>query len=54
MRYTLRCYRDIAKAIRNYEKHGIAFEEAATVVGDSSGLDGADVEHSIHEADSNE
>ena len=40
---------DIAKAIANFEKHGVPFEEAATVLGDSNGLDWEDVEHSHQE-----
>ena len=40
---------DIPKAIANFEKHGIPFEEAATVFGDANGLDGDDAEHSTHE-----
>jgi uncharacterized DUF497 family protein len=40
---------DIPKAIANFEKHGVPFEEAATVFGDSNGLDGDDAEHSTHE-----
>ena len=40
---------DIPKAIANFEKHGVPFEEAATVFGDASGLDGDDEEHSTHE-----
>jgi hypothetical protein len=40
---------DIPKAIANFEKHGVSFEEAATVFGDSNGLDGDDAEHSTHE-----
>ena len=40
---------DIGKAIVNYEKHGIPFEEAAIVFGDVNGLDGEDVGHSTHE-----
>jgi hypothetical protein len=40
---------DIPKAIANFEKHGVSFEEAATVLGDSNGLDGDDAEHSTHE-----
>ena len=40
---------DIPKAIANFEKHGVPFEEAATVFGDASGLDGGDTEHSTHE-----
>lgn len=30
---------DVAKAIVNFEKHGVSFEEAATVFGDGNGLD---------------
>jgi uncharacterized DUF497 family protein len=30
---------DIAKAIANFEKHRVPFEEAATVFGDSNALD---------------
>ena len=40
---------DIPKAIANFEKHGVPFEEAATVFGDANGLDGDDAEHSTHE-----
>jgi uncharacterized DUF497 family protein len=40
---------DIRKAIFNYEKHGISFEEAATVFGDANGLDSEDLAHSYHE-----
>ena len=40
---------DIPKAIANFEKHGVPFEEAATVFGDANGLDGEDAEHSTHE-----
>ena len=40
---------DILKSIANFEKHGVPFEEAATVFGDSNGLDGDDAEHSTHE-----
>lgn len=40
---------DILKSIANFEKHGIPFEEAATVFGDPNGLDGDDAEHSTHE-----
>jgi uncharacterized protein len=39
---------DIPKSIANFEKHGVPFEEAATVFGDSNGLDGDDAEHSTH------
>ena len=30
---------DAPKALRNYEKHGVPFEEAATVFSDPDGLD---------------
>jgi uncharacterized DUF497 family protein len=40
---------DVWKAISNFEKHGVPFEEAATVFGDSEGLDWEDVAHSKHE-----
>jgi hypothetical protein len=40
---------DIPKAIANFEKHGVPFEEAATVFGDANSLDGDDVEHSTQE-----
>jgi uncharacterized DUF497 family protein len=37
---------DIPKAIANFEKHHVPFEEAATVFGDPDGLDWDDVAHS--------
>ena len=40
---------DIPKAIANFEKHGVPFEEAATVFGDSNAFDWNDVTHSRHE-----
>ncbi|MBI5314450.1 MAG: BrnT family toxin [Nitrospirae bacterium] len=40
---------DIPKAIANFEKHGIPFEEATTIFADSDALDGEDIEHSTHE-----
>jgi len=40
---------DVQKAITNYEKHRISFEEAATIFGDPDGLDGEDSDHSKHE-----
>jgi len=40
---------DIPKAIANFEKHGVPFEEAATVFGDSDGLDGSGAAHSTCE-----
>lgn len=41
---------DAAKATRNVEKHGVTFEEAATVFADPDGLDWQDVEHSATES----
>ena len=35
---------DAGKALRNYEKHGVSFEEAATVFGDANALEWEDVE----------
>ena len=40
---------DIPKAIANFEKHGVPFEEATTVFADPDTLDGDDPEHSTHE-----
>ena len=40
---------DIPKSIANFEKHGVPFEEAATVFGDANGLDWDDVAHSHQE-----
>jgi uncharacterized protein len=40
---------DVAKAIANFEKHGVSFEEAATVFGDVNGLDWDDPAHSSQE-----
>jgi uncharacterized DUF497 family protein len=40
---------DIPKAIANFEKHGVPFEEAATVFGDANGLDWEDRTHSQQE-----
>jgi uncharacterized DUF497 family protein len=37
---------DVQKAILNFEKHGVSFEEAATTFGDEDGLDWDDAEHS--------
>jgi len=34
---------DTRKAIGNFEKHGVPFEEAATVFGDPDGLDWKDL-----------
>jgi uncharacterized DUF497 family protein len=40
---------DASKARINHEKHGVAFEEAATVFADPDGLDWEDPEHSKDE-----
>ena len=40
---------DVAKAIANFEKHGVSFEEAATIFGDVNGLDWDDPAHSAQE-----
>ncbi|MBS0184343.1 MAG: BrnT family toxin [Nitrospira sp.] len=40
---------DIQKAIINYEKHGVSFEEATTAFSDPNALDGEDLAHSQHE-----
>src|SRR6266849_2915613 len=36
---------DTRKALKNYEKHGVLFEEAATIFGDPEALDWEDLEH---------
>jgi uncharacterized DUF497 family protein len=41
---------DVAKAISNYEKHGVSFEEAATVFGDANALEWQDLTHSQQES----
>ena len=41
---------DAQKAAANRAKHGVAFEEAATVFGDPDALDGPDIQHSVREA----
>jgi hypothetical protein len=40
---------DTAKAIRNEEKHGVSFDEAATIFADPEALDWEDVRHSERE-----
>ena len=40
---------DVAKALKNYEKHGVSFEEAATVFDDPLSLEWEDIEHSERE-----
>jgi uncharacterized protein len=37
---------DTAKAVQNFEKHGVSFEEAVTVFADPEALDWADALHS--------
>ena len=41
---------DAPKSIANVRKHGVSFEEAATVFGDPLALTFADPDHSIREA----
>lgn len=41
---------DAPKAIANQRKHGVSFEEAATVFGDPLALTFADPDHSVREA----
>ena len=41
---------DAQKAILNFEKHGVAFEGAATIFSDPEGLDWQDLAHSRQEA----
>lgn len=40
---------DTRKAIVNFEKHGVSFEEAATIFADPEGLNWEDWAHSAHE-----
>jgi uncharacterized protein len=40
---------DDQKAVANVRKHGVSFEEAATVFADPDALDGPDVKHSDRE-----
>jgi uncharacterized DUF497 family protein len=40
---------DVAKALKNYKKHGVSFEEARTVFRDPRGLEWMDLEHSEDE-----
>lgn len=40
---------DAGKALSNLRKHGVSFEEAATVFGDSEALEWEDYEHSHSE-----
>ena len=41
---------DVRKAQTNYDKHGVAFEEAATVFTDPAGLNWEDPDHSREES----
>ena len=41
---------DARKAVRNFLKHGVPFEEAATVFSDPEALDWEDLEHSQAES----
>ena len=41
---------DPRKSVANAEKHGVAFDVAATVFADPAALDGPDVAHSAAEA----
>ena len=41
---------DARKALGNIKKHGVSFEEAATIFSDPEGLDWDDFEHSPSEA----
>ncbi len=41
---------DVPKSIANLRKHGVSFEEAATVFGDSLAMTFADPDHSVREA----
>jgi uncharacterized DUF497 family protein len=40
---------DTQKAIQNFEKHGVSFEEAVTIFADPEGLDWEDLAHSAQE-----
>lgn len=40
---------DTAKALSNFEKHGVSFEEGATIFTDTSSLDWEDLLHSFAE-----
>ena len=41
---------DSAKAEANERKHGVAFDEASTVFGDTLSVSGRDLEHSVGES----
>jgi uncharacterized protein len=40
---------DARKALSNHQKHGVPFEEAATIFADPNGLDWEDIEHAEEE-----
>ena len=40
---------DPRKARANADKHGVTFDEAVTIFLDVDALDGADLQHSVHE-----
>ena len=40
---------DARKALKNYQKHDVPFEEASTVFGDPDALDWEDLEHPAEE-----
>jgi hypothetical protein len=40
---------DVAKALKNYEKHGVSFEDATTVFDDPLSWEWEDIEHSERE-----
>jgi uncharacterized DUF497 family protein len=49
--YTERVFEwDVKKAAANVAKHGVSFDEAATVFADAEALDGPDQAHSVEEA----
>ena len=41
---------DPAKEVTNLLKHGVSFDEASTVFGDTLSVSGRDLEHSVSEA----
>lgn len=41
---------DATKAAANLAKHGVSFDEAATVFADPNALDGPDIGHSTQES----
>jgi uncharacterized DUF497 family protein len=41
---------DAGKALKNNEKHGVPFEEAATIFGDPDALEWEDLEHLVPSA----